>query len=54
MRASTSREERICSGDMYEGEPMIAVVFVSAKSSAPETFEIPKSSTFTDGEPSGR
>ena len=53
LRASTSFAERICSGDMYWGEPKTALVAVSETSpSAPIVFASPKSSTFTSGRPS--
>ena len=59
MRASTSLVDLSCSGDMYEGEPMIVAVAVSAGSrlgSSPprSSFEMPKSSSLTHGEPSAR
>ncbi len=57
VRMSTSRDELICSGDMYSGEPMIVWVLVMPNSgAAPGTvsFEIPKSSTLMHGLPSTR
>lgn len=51
VRSSTSFVERICSGDMYPGEPMMAAVRVIA---APSILEIPKSSSLTHGVPSER
>ncbi len=54
VRASTSREERSCSGDMYTGEPMMAWVLVTARSAVgPDILEMPKSSTLMEGVPSG-
>ncbi len=35
VRASTLRGERICSGDMYEGEPSTVCVLVISRSAAP-------------------
>ncbi len=43
VRASTVRAERICSGDMYEGEPSTAWVLVISRSALPSTLEMPKS-----------
>ena len=54
VRASTSRALRSCSGDMYAGEPITVAVLVSEKSSASAALAMPKSSTFTLGEPSAR
>jgi len=54
VRASTLRAERICSGDMYVGEPSTACVVVISRSPRPCTLEMPKSSTLTHGEPSRR
>ena len=57
VRVSTSLAERICSGDMYKGEPIKTEVRVSESSDAlpPRSdFEMPKSSTFTMRVPSAR
>jgi hypothetical protein len=59
VRASTLRGRRACSGDMYAGEPSkdCAAVRFGAGSELPSgviAFEIPKSNTFTSGDPSGR
>ena len=55
--ASTSLVDRICSGDIYRGEPIIEEVRVSEGSVPSATakvfFEIPKSSTLILLEPSG-
>ena len=56
-RASTSGEAIICSGDMYWGEPTVARGWVRRKLplwAASLSLEMPKSSTFTSGVPSGR
>ncbi len=57
-RASAALALRTCSGDMYPGEPMTSPLAVSI-SWAPAVlnsviFEMPKSRTFTSGEPSRR
>ena len=57
LRASTFFELRICSGDMYVGEPKTACVSVRRGSGEPSlcaAFEMPKSSTFTRAVPSAR
>ncbi len=58
VRASTSRDEETCSGDMYSGDPSTAEVRVSEPScgllARPVILEIPKSSTLTIGVPSVR
>ena len=56
VRGSTSRAERICSGDMYSGEPIIAKSWVSAKLVALSVvaLETPKSRIFTTRDPSGK
>ena len=55
-RGSTSLALASCSGDMYSGEPIIELVWVksgAAISCVGDTvLEMPKSSTFTSGEPS--
>ena len=55
--ASTSLGERICSGDMYSGEPIIAPVRVNdparSRRSGRAIFEMPKSSTLIDELPVG-
>ena len=57
-RESTLREDLICSGDMYSGEPMIADVLVSDMSAllspVGSVFEIPKSRTLSVVPPSRR
>ena len=55
--ASTRRDDRICSGAMYCGDPMTVCVSVSPKSGraasiALVAFEMPKSRTLMHGEPS--
>ena len=55
VRSSTSLEERICSGDMYAGEPNTVLVVVSDDSLEPAgsvNLEMPKSSTLTWSRPS--
>src|SRR5260221_365741 len=54
LRASTSLAERICSGDMKYGEPiMVEVLVIAPPPSLSElALEMPKSSTLTSGPPS--
>jgi len=54
LRASTARADRSCSGDMYAGVPSIDCVCVSERSDPFADFEMPKSSTFTIADWSGR
>jgi len=59
LRASTPLALRICSGDMYAGEPRtdplaVSVASAPVKARGSFIFEIPKSSTFTSGVPSVR
>jgi hypothetical protein len=53
LRASTDREDLICSGDMYDGEPNASDVAVIAVAWA-TSFAMPKSRIFAQGSPDRR
>jgi hypothetical protein len=56
LRASASLADAICSGAMNSGEPIITALFVMSTRSPPKppALLMPKSITFTQGEPSAR
>ncbi len=50
-RVSTFFDDRICSGDIYSGEPRRLCDRVSAMCVPSSALDTPKSSTFTSGSP---